>query len=230
MTDDTFIAWFELRPAHGVDHAGNLEPIGELALTLALPRMTPEGILATGQQVCVIRPADKLTDELLVRVIPGTRIVETSSMLAAQSLYALALFDQLVDEPTVKQIKAAQDETAAHSDAMDKRAEAVRIGEEHPPDVNDPNPAPQQLTGAVSFALNADERLMIDTSIAAGDILDDDAFAGWLAETKAADVLTAVGINPVIAKRALAAETERDEPRKGLVAELHKILTTDTEA
>jgi hypothetical protein len=230
MTDDTFIAWFELRPEHGVDHAGNLEPIGELALTLALPRMTPEGILATGQQVCVIRPADRLTDELLVRVIPGTRIVETSSMLAAQSLYALALFEQLVDEPTVKQIKAARDETAAHGDAMDKRAEAVRIGEEHPPDVNDPNPAPQPLTGAVSFALNADERLMIDTSIAAGDILDDDSFAGWLAETKAADVLTAVGINPVIAKRALAAETERGEPRKGLVAELHKILTTDTEA
>jgi hypothetical protein len=224
MTDDTFIAWFELRSAYGVDHADNREPICEVALTLNLPVQTPDGIVLTGSQVCTIRPADKLTDDMPVRIIPGTRIVETSSMLAAQALYSRAEYRQLVDEPTAAAIKEAKSETAAHVDAMRKRAEAVARGSEHPADLNDPNPAPQPLTGAVSFALTADERLAIDKGIEAGEIDDDATFAKWLASTPIPEVVKAVGADAILAKRVLAAEDARGDARKGLVEQLHKIV------
>jgi hypothetical protein len=232
MPED-FRAWFELRSEHGVDYAENREPIREVALTLSLPQMTPGGVIASGQQVCVIRPADELTDEMPARVIPGTRIIETSSLLTAQALYSRAEYEQLVDEPTQAQVNAAKAETAAHVDATRKRADAVARGSEHPADMNDPNPAPPPLTGAVSIpgtpghALVADDRLAIDQGVAAGEILDDEAFAEWLAGSSIDDVVKAVGDDRLFALRALVAEELGDKPRKGLLGQLTPIAAQE---
>lgn len=224
---EPFLAWFELRSDHGRDYAENLEPIREVALTLNLPRMTAGGVMPTGTQVCTIKPADALTDELLVRIIPGTRIIETSSMLTAQALYSRSEYVQLVDEPTQAYVKAANDETRAHMDAVAKRAAAVATGGEHPADINDPNPAPPPLTGAVSFAFTADERLTIDKGIEANEIDNDDDFAVWVATTTIDDLVTAAGDDRLLALRILVAEQARGDARKGLVEKLAPIATTE---
>ncbi len=227
--DQPFRAWFELRPVHGVDYADNLEPIGEVALTLNMPQMVAGGVLPTATQVCTIRPAEALSDDVLVRIIPGTRIIETSSMLCAQALYSRAEYQQLDDEPTQKQIAAAKDETAAHIDATEKRAEAVRLGIEHPADVNDPNPAPPVLaggvaiTGTVKHTFTADDRLVIDTAIGAGEIVNDEVLTDYVAKSTTADLLNDIGDNRLFALRVLIAEEARDEPRKGLIAKLSPI-------
>lgn len=238
MPDDTpdekFIAWFELKPEYGIDHEDNPEPIVESALSLAIPVMLPSGRIVTGSQVCKIAPADELTDTLLVRVIPGTRIVETSSMLAAQALYSLPTYQQLIDEPTREHIKSARDATAAHHDAMARRAAMVAKGEEHPADVNDPNPVPVPAAGnttasipaSVGFALSKEDRAVIDDGVLSGEILDNDAFVAWLADTSIPAVVEAVEGDRVLATRALVAEQDRgDDARKGLVEQLTKTLT-----
>lgn len=152
--DEKFIAWFELKPEYGIDHAGNPEPMVESALSLAISTMTSDGLIEVGSsQVCVIKPAEALSDDLLVRVIPGTRIIETTSMLAAQALYSLPTYQQLVDEPTRAHIKSARDATAAHENAMAQRAAQVAKSEEHPADMNDPNPVPVPAAGASTASI-----------------------------------------------------------------------------
>lgn len=226
MTQAPFVAWFELPDGIGIDHAGNAEPIREVAITLNLPQTSPAGIQMSGSQVCSIKPADKLTDDLLVRIIPDTRMIETSSMLAASALLALG-YTQLDDKPSAAKIKAAKSETAAHLQAVEQRAKAVLTGDEHPADVNDPNPAPVPAAGhaMASFHINAADRLKIDQGIEAGEIPDDEDFAKWLAETPTAEVLGAVGEDRILATRALVEEQSRGDGRKGLLEALHKIAT-----
>lgn len=78
-------------------------------------------------------------------------------------------------------------------------------------------------------ALSDVEAGEIAAAVDAGAILSDDDFAKWLADTSAADVVTAVGDDVVLGKRALLAEQARgDDARKGLVGSLVKI-TTETE-
>lgn len=221
-----FLAWFELRSDHGRDYADNLEPIAELAITLNLPRRVGGDILPTGTQVCTIKPAEQLDDELLVRVIPGTRIVETSSMLAAQSLAALAIFEQ-IEKPTTKVIAAARSETAAHHDAIAKYEDLVSAGDVPAPDASDPTP-PVAMPGVVSVAFTADERLALDNAIAAGEIDHDERFAVWVAATPIDDLLTAIGDDELLAKRVLIAEEDRADARKGLVQKLRAALINTT--
>lgn len=226
MTQASFVAWFELPSNIGIDFAGNAEPIREVAITLNLPQQTPGGIQTTASQVCAIRPADALSDDLLVRIVPDTRYIETSSMLVAQALYALG-YTQLDDKPSAAKVKAAKSETAAHMQACEQRAKAVLAGDEHPADLNDPNPVPvpPAAHAMASFHITVNDRLKIDEGIEAGEILDDEAFAKWLAETPTAEVLKAVGEDRILATRALVEEQGRGDGRKGLLVELHKIAT-----
>jgi hypothetical protein len=228
------VAWFALKADHGIDYAGNLEPIQEVGVSVAVPQIVAGSVIDSGSERLIIRAHPELTDNMPIRVIPGTRIVETSNEALASVILAAGTFDQ-IEKPTQKAISEAKSETAAHVDAMDKRAEAVRLGSEHPADVNDPNPAAPILAGGVSipgtvsFRMTADDRLAIDQGIAAGEIKDDEAFAKWLTSTSITDVLADVGDDRIFALRAHVAESDRADSRKGLLDALAKILTTKTE-
>ncbi len=227
MTQAPFVAWLTPPDSTGVDYAGNSEPLREVALTLNLPVMSPAGVLMSGSQVCSIKPAPRLTDDLLVRIVPGTRYIETTSELTAMALVASG-YVLLDDKPTAAQIKAAESETKAHIEAGEKRAAAVLAGDEHPADLNDPNPVPVPAAGhaMASFHINADDRLKIDEGIEAGQLMDDKAFAEWLQETPTPKVIDAVGEDRILATRALVAEQARGDGRKGLLEALHKIATS----
>ncbi len=146
------VAWFELRAERGVDHAENLQPIVEIGLSIALPQIVGGGdVLPTASARTVVRQAPALTDDVQVRIIPNTRIVETSTLEIASTVLATGLFDQ-IDKPTKKAIASAESETKACVQAHEKRYEAVESGDaEHPAarDIIPPgDPAP---SGAVSI-------------------------------------------------------------------------------
>ncbi|HET6502104.1 MAG TPA: hypothetical protein VFG87_15215 [Amycolatopsis sp.] len=137
MPDDEFIAYFELRSEHGVDHANNLQPIVDFGLSMPAARQTSDGlILPTATERVSIQPAPNLTDELVARVIPNTRIVETIDPRVADAIRAVGLFDE-IDKPSKTAIAAAEKETRAHVDAMAARDRQVDAGGEPPPDATD---------------------------------------------------------------------------------------------
>lgn len=135
--NDQPVAYFQLRSFVGVDADGNLEPIASMGLSLPMPSFNKEGeLVLTTERIEIAVTEDELSDKLFVRAIPGTRYVETSNSHIAAGVLASQLFDQ-VDQPTKKQITAAEKETQAHIAAREKAAEEVAKGNEPAPDATD---------------------------------------------------------------------------------------------
>lgn len=133
------LAWFELKPEHGIDHEGNLEPIAEFGLSVAVPQLVNGDVLDTASASTVIRPQARLTDEIAVRIIPDTRIVETSNLNLASAILATGLFEQ-IERPNKTHIADAEKETRAHLNTMKQRDRAVEAGDEPAPDATDSVP------------------------------------------------------------------------------------------
>lgn len=135
--------YFVLRDDVGVDHADNLEPLAEIGLIVGVPTAVPgpENVeIVEVPQAHSIKPADKLNDERRVRIIPGTRYVETNDALIAEGLLGhpagKGLFVE-VDEPKKADIDKARKETDAHIEAMKNRDAQVQLGNEPAPDATD---------------------------------------------------------------------------------------------
>lgn len=230
------LAWLEWPSHYGVDHAGNLEPLCEFAVHIAVPQLSPTGVvLPTGSDTTLIPVAEELGDETPIRIIPDTRIVETRDLRLASALVALGFVQ--IGQPTAKYLKDARDETAAHVDAMAKRDRQVAIGNEPAPDATDPGVAGQAppASGAVrmpstaGFAMSAEQRAEIDRAIREGDIDSDEALAAWVSSTPVGKLLEAIGDDDLLALRVHIAETDRADARTSLLEPLAKLLTTKTE-
>lgn len=134
------VAWFELASTYGIDHAGNLEPLCPFVLNIAVPQMGPGGmVLPSAADKTPVALAAKLDDSTPIRVIPDTRIIETSDLRLAAAVLALGVFDQ-IDKPSKAHIDKARKETAAHHDAMSNRGKQIAAADIEPPGINDPKP------------------------------------------------------------------------------------------
>lgn len=133
MSDE--LIHLELHDGHqSVDNGGNLEPLNNIGLTVPMPTETALGTMM--EQVTVrISPADTLTDELHVRIIPRTRMVETRLPLLAEILESAGFVR--IDEPDSTKIKSAEDETTKHEQYIEEFAAEVAKGEAPAPDVDD---------------------------------------------------------------------------------------------
>lgn len=134
---EEFVAYYQLKPDIGVDGSGNLEPIADIGVSIAAPQMSGGDMLPTAVQIVNIKPTDSLSADVFARVIPGTRMIETTDVRVATAIHALGLFDR-VDPPTKKAIDEAKRETRAHVDAVEKAAVQVAAGNEPAPDATDP--------------------------------------------------------------------------------------------
>jgi hypothetical protein len=133
---DTDSRFFELADQHGRDYDDNPEPIQEIGLSIAVPTMTKSGELTEISQRLTIGQAPRVTDQLFARVIPNTRIVETTSNQVASALLACGQYTE-IEPPTKKLIADQEKATRAHIDAMAKRDEQVDAGNEPAPDATD---------------------------------------------------------------------------------------------
>lgn len=143
MSNSRFL---ELRDEHGRDHQGNLEPLAEIGLSIPRPSTVNGDVTIIGDAGATrvaIAPApslDKVKDDdhgkLPARVIPDTRIVETTNDLIADTLLAGGLFVE-IDEPKKAKIDKAVSETKAHIAAMADRDKQVQSGNEPAPDATD---------------------------------------------------------------------------------------------
>jgi hypothetical protein len=136
MPDNTESRFFELAADHGRDHADNPEPIQEVGVSIAVPTMTKGGELTEVSHGLIIGRADKLSKQLFARVIPDTRIVETSSHEVAAALLSCGQYVE-IDPPTKAVIADHEKATRAHVDAMAKRDKQVEAGNEPAPDATD---------------------------------------------------------------------------------------------
>lgn len=223
--------FFELADIYGRDEHGNLEPLADASFAIAMPFAAGNGAISVRTDVTRVGAADALTDDLPGRFIPGTRIIETSNPLLAAGILGTGVYRE-IDAPSKAAIARAVGETKAHVEARKQRDRQVALGNEPAPDSTDAQtPAPPPLTGAVAFAhtMTADDRLAIDHAIANGDLLDDTAFTGYIAESSIDDILAGVGTDRLLALRAHTVESARETPRKGLLDGLAAILTTTPE-
>ena len=136
MPDNTESRFFELADHHGRDYAGNPEPIQEVGVSIATPTMTKSGTLTEVSHALVIVQAAALTEKLVARVIPNTRIIETSSHQVASALLSCGQYQE-IDPPTKAHIAKHEKATAAHIDAMTKRDEQIDAGDQPAPDATD---------------------------------------------------------------------------------------------
>lgn len=132
MPDTRF---FELATEHGVDPEANLQPIAEIGLSVPVPLRLKDGSTVVDSQRIVIRPADAIKDNF-ARIIPNTRIVETTSHIVMSALIGHKLGDE-VESPTKTTIAKAVKETEAHRSAGAEAARQVALGNEPPPDATD---------------------------------------------------------------------------------------------
>lgn len=131
MPDD--LIHYQLRPAHGVDYADNLEPIRDIGLSI------PSPVVATQASRVSIQPGARLTSEIRARVIPDTRIIETDDVRIATALHATGLFER-IDTPSKTAIGKAEGETKAHVAATEKFHAEIAAGDQPRPDATDPPP------------------------------------------------------------------------------------------
>jgi hypothetical protein len=125
------VRYFALRDHVGVTPGGNLEPLVEEGMAIAVPTIvsTVDGpeVVTTSMSV-VIRPADTLPDGAGARVIPGTRIIECSDPRIADGLLGGEKYEE-IPPPTKQEV------THAVKALTDGRAEAGT----HSPDPDDPD-------------------------------------------------------------------------------------------
>lgn len=224
--------FFELAAEHGRDHADNLQPLTQVGVSMPVVRMihTAKGerIPSVVSHSLAIDPADRLEDAL-ARIIPDTRIIETASPQVASALLACGQYQE-IDQPSKKQLAAAEKETKAHKAALQERDKAVAAGELPAPDSDDPGAISQTTpTGAVSIpgapvVMTADQRMQIDAMIANGDMLSDYDLQNHVAETNMDDLLAEVDGDPLKALRVYIAEADRYTARSTLLAALKTII------
>lgn len=144
---------FELRSATGVDHAGNLEPLVDIGLSIPVPQLSSGGtVLETASHNVKIAPGERLSREKRARILPNTRILETDDVRIAMGLEATGLFDR-IDAPTKTKIGEGEKETRAHVAALKEAADQVARGNDPAPDATDrPVPASDDEGFAVPVA------------------------------------------------------------------------------
>jgi hypothetical protein len=133
--------YFALRGEHGVDHAGNPEPLAHVGLSVVAPTAipAPAGMeIADVPHVVSIEQADKLGDAR-ARIVPGTRFIETADALLAGALLACGQYEE-VDKPGKPELDRARKDTQAHVDAMNARDQQVAAGDLPAPDATDQPP------------------------------------------------------------------------------------------
>jgi hypothetical protein len=133
---ETESRFFELADHHGRDHDNNPEPLAQVGVAIAVPTMTKAGIITDRSHGLRIEPAAALTKTTFARIIPDTRIVETTSHQVASALLACGQYAE-IDPPTKADIAAHEKRTAAHKDALAKRDAQVAAGNEPAPDATD---------------------------------------------------------------------------------------------
>ena len=177
--------------------------------------------------------ADSLSDAIHTRIVPHSRIIETSSHAVANALAAYPSLFEMIDPPTKGELKAAADETKDAREAQAIRDAAVKAGSIEAPDSTDPGGGTQpEASGAVAVprvpaVFTADERLELDRAIEAKEIDGDDRFATWVAATPVDDLMDTIathGDDPLFVKRILIAEQARADTRKTLVDKLAPIV------
>lgn len=116
--------YFKLRDDVGVTADGNLEPLCEIGIVVAVPIMK-DGELIDDPHRYVIEPADTLKEDGHARIIPGTRIVHVNDPVVAQGVLQTGMFGQ-VDKPTRKDQAAerraltdAKEEAGTHNGDRD---------------------------------------------------------------------------------------------------------------
>ncbi len=122
VAGDEQTTWLQLKDTVGVTVDGNLEPLADIGVTVAVPQMLPNpetGELELGETVQTLRitHADSLDILRPARFIEGGRIVETRDQRVVDALLQTASFD-VIGRPTKKDL-------AAHVKALtDAREEA----------------------------------------------------------------------------------------------------------
>jgi hypothetical protein len=106
--------YFELEDHVGVTADGNLEPLVEIGLVVTVPTMV-EGEVVDAPHTVKVEHAAKL-GELAARIVPGTRIVESSDYRVNVALLGSGFV--AIDPPTKAAVaKAAKALTDAASEA-----------------------------------------------------------------------------------------------------------------
>jgi enoyl-CoA hydratase/carnithine racemase len=85
--------YFKLKDHVGVDAEGNLEPIHEIGLSANVPTIVGEG---KDQEIVAV------AKRVVVKPLPGTRIVKTDDPIVADTVLQSGMFDE-VDPPDSEQ-------------------------------------------------------------------------------------------------------------------------------
>lgn len=124
--------YFVLRDDVGVTADGNLEPLHEIGIVVAVPIMRG-GELVEDPHRYVVRPAESIGDGEYARVIPGTRLVHVTDPRVAQGLVQTGLFAE-TDPPTKKiqaeqrrEKKAAEQEAGTHEPDPDNPTTVLEV-------------------------------------------------------------------------------------------------------
>ena len=174
--DDLPVRYLKLRPEfETVDNGGNLQPLQTIGLTFDREVQTPLGPMIE-QTPYDVPQAPALTDQLHVRIVPGTTIVETRLSRICDVLLngGVGQFIE-IDKPTKKELAEAAKETQPHSDYVKAYAEAVERGEEPATDIDDHVGAEPAPVAASQTELQARGRPDIDPAADTADITEPDA-------------------------------------------------------
>ncbi len=122
--------WLKLKDTVGVTVDGNLEPLVDIGVTVAIPQMieNPEtGKLEVGESVQTLRITHRPSLDIFhpARFIEGGRIVETRDQRVVDALTQTGSFEQ-IDRPTkrdlaahVKSLTDAREEAGTHAQDPD---------------------------------------------------------------------------------------------------------------
>lgn len=124
---DSDTTWLQLKDHVGVTADGNLEPLVDIGVSVAVPQMIEDpntGKLEVGEAVQTLRISEAATlDVTRPARLAGGRIVETRDARVVAALMQTGHFEQ-IDRPTKKQI-------AAHAKSLtDAAAEAANRSDE----------------------------------------------------------------------------------------------------
>ena len=102
-------AFLELNDDVGVTADGNLEPLHEIGLAIAVPTVLDGEVVEVPQRI-TITAADQLSDGDAARFIAGTRIVEVADLRVRDALLQSGLCHE-TDAPSKRQVAKQKDTT-----------------------------------------------------------------------------------------------------------------------
>lgn len=112
--------YFQLRDDVGITGDGNLEPLDNIGIVVAVPIMRGGEVVEDPHRYHVVQ-AESLSKDVLARVIPGSRTIHVNDPTVAEGIWQTGLFVQ-IDKPTKKQLadqvreaKAAEEEAGTHN-------------------------------------------------------------------------------------------------------------------